>query len=120
MMAKKSLLLFVLAIGLSPVIGYICSVDKNSPRDAFEYHGCSCGTDTVYHKYPDLFFTYEAAFRDCRLHENSSDTGIDVTIDCTFKESVAYHLKDVLNRTSLSEIPVFENGSQIYRNVTCL
>ena len=118
MMAKTLLLLFVLAIGLSPVIGYICSADKISPRDAFEDHGCSCGTDTVSDKYLDLFFTYEAAFRDCLA--NSSDTGVDVTIECAFKESVAYHLKDVLNRTSLSEIPVVENGPQIYGEVTCL
>ena len=114
-MAKQLLLLFVLAIVLSPTTGYICRDDDNSPRDAFEDHGCSCGTDRVSNNYPHLFVTYYNAFEGCHEANNA-----DVTIECAFRENDAHALELALNRTPLTEIPIVENGPQIYREVTCL
>ena len=114
MVSQVQLLLFALVIKLSPVIGYICSNDENSlrdiDRDAFENHGCFCGTSTVSTGETDLSATFSEAFEGC--HE----TNIDKTIECAFTESTA----DLLNRTPLSEIPVVQNGAKVYGEVTCL
>ena len=112
---KMSSLLLLMAIGLSPTMAYICSNDIDSPRDRFEEHGCYCGTTNVSNKSTHLFNTYSNAFDGC--HE--SDT-TDITIECAFLQSHAVHLKQTLNRTVLTEIPVTPNGAQIYSHVRCL
>ena len=117
MTASKLPLLFVLAIALSPAIGYICS-NKNSPVDDFEAHGCFCGTETVgdQNNPANVFFKYPRAFEGCHEANNA-----DVTIECAFLDGDAGILKDRFNRTSLSEIPVVdENQREVYENVTCL
>ena len=108
-MAKQFHLLFTLAIGLSPVIGYICSERKSSSPDAFEEYGCFCGTTTTSNNFPILYDTYMEAFQDC--HESDKE---DITIECAFKKD------EGLDRTQLSKIPVVSNGSRVYENVTCL
>ena len=116
MMANKLPLMFLLAIALSPARGYICNNDTNLPRDAFENHGCFCGTETVANhsdRSRHLFFTYDKAFAGCHEPEG------DVTIECAFLESEAPILKRLFNRTSLSEIPVIDEVG-VYKDVTCL
>ena len=112
---KLSSLLLLMAIGLSPSMAYICSNDPDSPLDRFEEHGCYCGTTEVFNKKIYLFNTYRNAFDGC--HE--SDT-TDITIECAFLQSHAAYLNRTLNRTLLTEIPVAQNGSQIYSHVRCL
>ena len=111
-MAKQLQLLLTLAIGLSPVIGDICSEYESLSNDTFKDYGCFCGTDTTTINYNILFDTYTKAFMKC--HE-----GDDVTIECAFKKDVPY-----LNRKPLTEIPLAPNGSTarstFYKKVTCL
>ena len=120
-MAKHStvaILMFLLDINLvSPSMAYICASDTSSPSDTFEEHGCFCGSSQIGYSYPLLFNTYHEAFSDC--HEDYSDDG-DLTIECAFIQKEALSLKAILNRTSLSEIPVVTNGEQIYSNIRCL
>ena len=120
-MAKHSIvsiLVFLLDISLvSPSMGYICSNDASSPPDTFEEHGCLCGTNQTSFSYPSVFHTYPEAFSSC--HEDDSDDG-DLTIECAFIQEEALLLKEILNRTLLSEIPVVTNGAQIYRRIRCL
>ena len=111
-MANKLPLMFLLAITMSPARGYICNDDNNSTMDAFETHGCFCGTETVANRHDNLFFTYPEAFAGC--HESEGD----VTIECAFLKGEAGRLKVTYNRTQLSEIPVIDED--VYKDVTCL
>ena len=116
-MAKQLPFLFVLAIALSPAMGYICSDDR-VPMDGFEAHGCFCGTQNISMEHPHLMITYYTAFEGC--HEPNN---VDITIECAFLESEAGYLKSRFNRTSLSEIPMtiaMTNQTLVYENVTCL
>ena len=117
-MAGKHLrILFLLSMGLSPAVAYICNDDASLPSDAFEDHGCFCGTKQTAYGYPHLFVTYREAFAGC--HESPDDDG-DLTIECAFAQDEAPSLNRVLNRTLLSEIPVVTNGAKIYSRIRCL
>ena len=119
-MAKHStvvILVFLLDISIvSPTMAYICNNDAGSPLDAFEEHGCSCGT-TQEAISSIVYSTYTEAFSGC--HEDDSADG-DLTIECAFLQEEALSLKAILNRTLLSDIPVVTNGAQIYSNIRCL
>ena len=114
-MAKWLPVLLLLSISLSPAMAYICSDDDSSSPDSFEEHGCSCGTHTAANSGTTLFHVYNDAFRGC--HEGIGD---DFTIECAFIEGEESLLRERLNRTSLSEIPVVTNGAQIYNEIKCL
>ena len=120
-MAKHStvaILVFLLDINLvSPSMAYICDNDASSPPDAFEEHGCLCGTNQISYTYPVVHDEYSEAFSGC--HEDDSDGG-NLTIECGFIQEQALSLKTILTRTLLSEIPVVTNGVQIYSNIRCL
>ena len=104
---------FLLSVGLSPAMAYICNDDTSLPSDAFEDHGCFCGTEQVAYNYRRLFDKYNEAFAGC--HEDDGDA---VTIECAFLQNEA--LPPNLNRTSLSRIPVVTNGALIYSKISCL
>ena len=110
---KLSSLLLLMAVCLSPSMAYICSDDPDSPPDAFEEHGCYCGTTEVAHT--ELFDRYREAFEGC--HES---VDVDMTIECAFIQTQAAYYYRILNRTVLTEIPVTPNGAQIYSRVRCL
>ena len=114
---KQMQILFILSVGLSPATAYICNDDTNLPSDVFEDHGCFCGTEQAARSYPELFSKYSKAFDGC--HEGPDDTD-DLTIECAFLQGEAFLLKAMLNRTSLSDIPVVTNGAQIYSKIRCL
>lgn len=116
-MTNQLRILFLLSMGLSPALAYICNDDTSLPADAFEDHGCVCGTEQVAYNYIRLFEKYREAFAGC--HEGT-EVDDDVTIECAFLQDEAQPLKAILNRTSLSEIPVVTNGVQIYSKITCL
>ena len=120
-MAKHStvvILVFLLDISLvSPTMAYICNNNASSPLDAFEEHGCSCGTNQAAISYQIVYSTYTEAFSGC--HEDDSADG-DLTIECEFLQEEALSLKAILNRTLLSDIPIVTNGAQIYSNIRCL
>ena len=115
-MAKQLPILFLLSVGLSPAIAYICDNDLSSPPDVFEEHGCFCGTNLTSYRYPLASDTFGDAFSGC--HEDDSDDG-DITIECAFVQEEAWVVKAILNRTILSEIPVVTNGTP-YSNIRCL
>ena len=118
MVGKQLRIVFLLSMGLSPpAMAYICNDDVSLPSDAFEDHGCSCGTEQTAKSGTDLFVIYGEAFAGC--HESSDDDG-DLTIECAFAQNQAQSLNRVLNRTLLSEIPVVTNGAQIYSSIRCL
>ena len=114
-MAKRLPVLLLLSISLSPAMAYICSDDDSSDPDLFEEHGCSCGTETAAHSGTHLFHAYHEAFGGC--YEGPGD---DFTIECAFIQGDASLLRERLNRTLLSEIPVATNGAQIYSKIKCL
>ena len=114
-MAKRFPILLLLGISLSPAVAYICSNNASSPPDPFEEHGCYCGTEEVAFSYSHLFTVYTEAFEGC--HEGDDN---DITIECAFIREKASSLKEKLNRTRLSEIPVVTNGAQIYSKIRCL
>ena len=114
-MAKRFPILLLLGISLSPAVAYICSNNASSPPDPFEEHGCYCGTEEVAFSYSLLFDVYNEAFEGC--HEGNDN---DITIECAFIREEASSLKENLNRTRLSEIPVVTNGAQIYSKIRCL
>ena len=114
---KELRILFLLSMGLSPVMAYICNDDASLPSDAFEDHGCLCGTEQAAYTYSHLFVIYGEAFEGC--HESPDDDG-DLTIECAFLQDEAQSLNAALNRTLLSEIPVVTNGAQIYSKIRCL
>ena len=116
-MAKRLWILFLLLMGLSPATAYICNDDTSLPSDAFEDHGCFCGTSQTANNYSVLFDTYIEAFAGCHEGPNDDD---DLTIECAFLRQEALSLKAILNRTLLSEIPVIPNGAQIYSKIRCL
>ena len=116
-MAKRFPILLLLGISLSPAVAYICSNNASSPPDPFEEHGCYCGTEEAAFSYSHLFYVYDEAFEGC--HEGPGDDN-DITIECAFIREEASSLKEKLNRTSLSEIPVVTNGAQIYSKIRCL
>ena len=114
-MAKRLPVLLLLGISLSPAMAHVCSDDDSSPPDPFEEHGCSCGTQAAANSGTVLFHVYNDAFSGC--HEGPGD---DFTIECGFIEEDRLLLRERLNRTSLSEIPVVANGAQIYNEIKCL
>ena len=114
-MAKRFPILLLLGISLSPAVAYICSNNASSPPDPFEEHGCYCGTEEAAFSYSPLFNVYNEAFAGC--HEGDDN---DITIECAFIREEASSLKENLNRTRLSEIPVVTNGAQIYSKIRCL
>ena len=120
-MAKRLWILFLLSMGLSPATAYVCNDDTSLPSDAFEDHGCLCGTNHTANlavsSHLALYDTYIEAFAGCHEGENDDD---DLTIECAFSRHDALSLKSILNRTSLSEIPVIPNGAQIYSKIRCL
>ena len=116
-MANRLWILFLLSMGLSPATAYICNDDTSLPSDAFEDHGCFCGTSQIANSYSVLFDTYIEAFAGCHEGQNGDD---DLTIECAFSQQDALLLKSILNRTSLSEILVITNGAQIYSKIRCL
>ena len=116
-MAKRFPILLLLGISLSPAVAYICSNNASSPPDPFEEHGCYCGTEEATFSYSHLFSVYNEAFAGC--HEGPDDDN-DITIECAFIREEASSLKEKLNRTRLSEIPVVTNGAQIYSKIRCL
>ena len=113
-MAKRFPILLLLGISLSPAVAYICSNNASSPPDPFEEHGCYCGTEVAAFSYCHLFTVYNEAFAGCHEGDN------DITIECAFIREEASSLKEKLNRTRLSEIPVVTNGAQIYSKIRCL
>lgn len=113
-MAKQLLIVFLLATCLSLATAYICSDDANS-KDAFETHGCFCGTATSTLAHPRLFDKYYHAFDGC--HDTSEK---DIDPDDNIVECALDAAAPVLNRTALSEIPVVPNGAEIYRDIRCL
>ena len=116
-MAKRFPILLLLGISLSPAVAYICSNNASSPPDPFEEHGCYCGTEEAAFSYSCLFNVYNEAFAGC--HEGLGEDN-DITIECAFIREEASSLKEKLNRTRLSEIPVVTNGAQIYSKIRCL
>lgn len=115
-MMKLLQILFLLSIvSLSPATAYICDDDTSSPSDAFEEHGCFCGTSRTTFHFPRLYDSYQDAFHDC--HEGGF---VDTIIECAFLQHQALWLNLSLNRTSLPEIPVVPNGAQIYSEIRCL
>ena len=115
-MAKRLPILFLLSVGLSLALAYICDNDASSPPDDFEEHGCFCGTTNISYTYPVVLDMHREAFEGC--HEDESDDG-DLTIECGFLQAEAFALKSILNRTILSEIPVVANGTP-YSRIKCL
>ena len=120
-MAKRSklesnaaILVFLLGISLSPAMAHICNNNASSPPDPFEEHGCSCGTETAANSGTTLFHVYNEAFSGC--HEGEDD----ITIECAFIQGEESLLRERLNKTLLSEIPVATNGAQIYSEIRCL
>ena len=53
-MAKQLPILFLLSVGLSPAVAYICDNDPSSPPDVFEQHECFCGTNQGFAEEGDL------------------------------------------------------------------
>ena len=116
-MAKRFPILLLLGISLSPALAYICSNNTSSPPDPFEEHGCYCGTEEAASSYSHLFSVYNEAFEGCQKGPGDNN---DITIECAFIREEASSLKERLNRTRLSEIPVVTNGAQIYSKIRCL
>ena len=120
-MMKLLRILFLLSIvSLSPAKAYICDNDARSPSDAFEEHGCFCGTSRTTIHFPRLFAAYREAFEGCHEGVGSDRDLVDRTIECAFLQHQALWLNLSMNRTSLSEIPVVPNGAQIYSEIRCL
>ena len=120
-MMKLLQILFLLGIViLSPATAYICDDDTSSPSDAFEEHGCFCGTSQTTFRFKQLFFEYREAFEGCHEGVGSDGKLVDRTIECAFLQHQALWLNLSMNRTSLSEIPVVPNGAQIYSEIRCL
>ena len=114
-------ILFLLGIvSLSPATAYICDDDTSSPSDAFEEHGCFCGTSRTTFHFRQLFFEYRDAFESCHEGVGSDNDFVDKTIECAFIQQEALWLNLSMNRTSLSEISVVPNGAQIYSDIRCL
>ena len=110
------LFLFLLAIRLAIVRGIICIDDPTLDRDAFEEHGCTCGTESIRHA--DLFTIFHQAYEDC--HEGDYNIQDRYTIDCAIstKGNDAHFIMSSLNRTVLNSLPVVDGD--FYQNITCL
>ena len=98
--------LFLLTIGLSPVVPYICSKCTDSPCCNFEEHMCVCGNTEVTQKYTDLFVVYSDKFEGYHEEDNN------ITIKCAVLQG-----HTLPNIKAFSEILVVPNGSQIYNYI---
>ena len=78
MMKLLQILLLLSIVSLSPATAYICDDDTSSPTDAFEEHGCFCGTSRTTFHFPRLYDSYQEAFHDC--HEGVGF--VDTIIEC--------------------------------------